>query len=173
MESESGGAGNFHGAKGPHAEGSAGDGHRDEAAATLDALSADRHRLADRLAVPWALMAAFGALAAWWVGSAVTTTPGSGYEPPLAGWMTLPVALVIAHLVRRGTGIRFRALGARANGAMLAVLVACLLLFSVSLAAVSLGMAWLVGVMSLVAFGVTTWLSGVAYRSAVERVRRG
>lgn len=56
---------------------------------------------------------------------------------------------------------------------MLAVLVACLLLFSVSLGAVSLGMAWLVGVMSLVAFGVTTWLSGVAYRSAVERVRRG
>ena len=43
------------------------EGGRDEAAEMLTALSADRQRLAQQVAVPWALMAAFGALGAWLV----------------------------------------------------------------------------------------------------------
>ena len=79
----------------------------------LTALSADRQRLAQQVAVPWALMAAFGALGAWWVGSAASAAPGAHYEPPQSGWMALLGALVVVHLVQRETGIRFRSLGAR------------------------------------------------------------
>lgn len=146
---------------------------RNEAAEALDSLSTDRHRLAQRVRVPWALMAAFGALGAWWVGSAVTTEPGANYEPPLTGWMALLGILVVAHLVQREIGIRFRSLGARANGAVVAILVTCLVLFSISLGLVSLELHWAVAATSLAAFAITTWLSGIACRSAVDRVRRG
>ncbi len=146
---------------------------RTEAAEALGVLSADRQRLAQRVRVPWALMAAFGALGAWWVGSAAATQPGANYESPSMGWMALLGVLVVAHLVQRKTGIRFRSLGARANGAIAGILVACLVLFSVSLGLASLGLHWAVVATSLAAFAITTWLSGVAYRRAVGHLRRG
>ena len=117
------------------------EGGRDEAAGMLTALSADRQRLAQQVAVPWALMAAFG-------------------------------ALVVVHLVQRETGIRFRSLGARANWMVAAIVVACLALFSVSLGLVSLQLPWAVVATSLAAFALTTCLSGLALRSAVERAGR-
>ena len=146
---------------------------RDEAAGMLTALSADRHRLAQQVAVPWALMAAFGTLGAWWVGSAASTAPGAHYEPPQSGWMALLGALVVSHLVQRETGIRFRSLGARANWMVAAIVVACLALFSVSLGFVSLQLPWAVIATSLAAFAITTCLSGLALRSAVESARCG
>ena len=118
------------------------EGGRDEAAEMLTALSADRQRLAQQVAVPWALMAAFG-------------------------------ALVVSHLVQRETGIRFRSLGARANWMVAAIVVACLALFSVSLGLVSLQLPWAVVATSLAAFALTTCLSGLALRSAVESARCG
>ena len=145
---------------------------RDEAAESLATLSADRQRLAEQARVPAALMAAFGALGAWWVGSAATTDPGSSYEPPLTGWLALLGVLVVAHLVQRETGIRFRSLGARANGAIAGIVVTCLALFSLSLGLVSLDMRWAVMATSLTAFVITTWLAGVACHSAVDRLRR-
>lgn len=146
---------------------------RHEAADALDALSADRDRLVSHARTPWVLLAAVGALAACWVGAAVTTTPGANYQPPTWGWLALVGALVIAHLIRRETGIRFRSMGARAGWAATGALVGCLVLFSVSLALVSLELPWAVAVTSLVAFGWTTWLAGVAYRAAVEQLQRG
>lgn len=150
-----------------------GDDARTEASETLEALAADRERLAQRVRVPWALMAAFGALGAWWVGSAATTEPGSNYQPPLTGWMALLGVLVVAHLVQRETGIHFRSLGARANGVIAGVVVACLVLFSVSLGLVSLDLHGAVAVTSVAAFAITTWLAGLACRCAVEHLRRG
>ena len=145
------------------------EGGRDEAAGMLTALSADRQRLAQQVAVPWALMAAFGALGAW---SAASAAPGAHYEPPQSGWMALLGALVVSHLVQRETGIRFRSLGARANWMVAAIVVACLALFSVSLGLVSLQLPWAVVATSLAAFALTTCLSGLALRSAVERAGR-
>lgn len=145
----------------------------DEASDALDALSADRRRLVQRVRIPWALMAAFGALGAWWVGSAATTEPGADYAPPSTAWIALLGVLVVGHLVQREIGVRFRALGARATWATIGILAACLVLFSVSLGLVSLDLHWAVALTSIAAFAVTTWLAGVACRSAVENLRRG
>ena len=143
----------------------------DEAAAALNTLQADRERLATSVHVPWALLAAFGGVGAWWVSTAVTTRPGESDDPPSSSWLALVGALVVAYLVRRETGVRFRAMGARAGWVMVGILAVCLLLFSISLGLVSMGMQWAVALTSVVAFAATTWLAGVAYRSAVEHVR--
>ncbi|WP_245643456.1 hypothetical protein [Sanguibacter suarezii] len=143
----------------------------DEAAAALNTLQADRERLATSVHVPWALLAAFGGVGAWWVSTAVTTRPGESYDPPSSSWLALVGALVVAYLVQRETGVRFRAMGARAGWVMVGILAVCLLLFSISLGLVSMGMQWAVALTSVVAFTATTWLAGVAYRSAVEHLR--
>jgi hypothetical protein len=117
-------------------------------------------------------MAAFGALGAWWVGAAATTTPGESYEPPQSRWVVLVGVLVVAHLVQRETGIRFRSMGAGATWSMIGVLVTCLALFSISLGLVSLDLAWAVVITSVVAFVITTALAGIAYRSAIKNLRR-
>ena len=145
----------------------------DEASAALNSLATDRERLAANVQVPWALLAAFGGLGAWWVSAAVATTPGENYEPPTTGWLALVGTLVVAYLIRRETGVHFRKMGARAAWAVVGILAVCLVLFSVSLGLVSFGLQWAVALTSLVAFAATTWLAGVAFRSAVEQLRRG
>ncbi|TFC82406.1 hypothetical protein E3T28_16005 [Cryobacterium sinapicolor] len=145
----------------------------DEAAASLNTLSTDRERLAASVHVPWVLLAAFGGVGAWWVSAAAATNPGENYEPPSSGWLALVGTLVVAYLIRRETGVRFRKMGTRAGWAIVAIAAACLVLFSVSLGLVSFGMQWAVTLTSLIAFAATTWLAGVAYRSAVEQLRRG
>lgn len=139
----------------------------------LNELSADRDRLAGGILVPRLLLAGFGGVAAWWVGAAATTSPGENYQPPAMGWLALAVALVVAYLIQRETGIRFRSMGPRAGLAVSGIVVACLALYSISLGLVSFGLHWAVAITSIVAFGLTTWLAGVAYRSAVEKLRRG
>lgn len=136
-------------------------------------LDADRNQLASLVRIPWSLMAAFGALAAWWVGSAATVETGGNYEPPLSGWMALLGVFIVTHLVRRETGIRFRSIGPRATWLAAAAVVICLALFSVSLGLVSMGMRWPVMATSVIAFGSTTWLAKNAYRAAVANLRRG
>ncbi len=143
-----------------------------EAADALNSLTVDRDRLAQRLNVPWALMAAFGAMGAWGVGAAATTHPGAHYEPPVSGWLALLGVLIVAHLVQRESGIQFRAMGGRATWLIAAAFALCLVLFSVSLGLVSLNLTWAVAFPSIVAFGSTTWLSGLAYKAAVEQLRR-
>lgn len=143
----------------------------DEAIGALDALSADRERLASSVHVPWALLAAFGGIGAWWVSGAVSANPGVDYEPPTSGWLALVGVLVVAYLIRRETGVRFRAMGARAGWAVVGIVIVCLVLFSISLGLVSFGLHWAVVLTSVLAFAATTWLAGVAYRSAVERLR--
>jgi hypothetical protein len=144
-----------------------------DAAAQLRNLASDRHALADNVHVPRALLAAIGGVAAWWVALAATASPGENYEPPVSGWLALVAVLVIMHLIRRETGIRFRKMGARAAVATIAILAVCLVLLSVSLGLVSLGARWAVVLTSLSAFGLVYWLAGVVYRSAVDRLRRG
>ena len=145
----------------------------DEATAALNTLSTDRERLAAGVKVPWVLLAGFGGVGAWWVSAAATASPGENYQPPTSGWLALVAVLVVAYLIRQETGIRFRKMGTRAGWAMVGILAVCLALFSVSLGLVSFGMHWAVAITSVVAFTVTTWLAGVAFRSAVEELRRG
>ena len=140
--------------------------------AALNALSSDREKLAARVQIPWALLAGFGAVSAWWVASAVTTTPGEGYVPPTGSWLALAGALVLTHLIRRETGVRFRAMGVRAGWALAGIIVICLTLFSAALGFVSFGLLWPVALLSLTSFATTTWLAGIAFRSAREKLGR-
>jgi len=146
---------------------------RDEAAKALNDLTADRERLVHSIRVPWLLLAGYGGLAAWWVGSAATASPGENYEPPTIGGLALAVVLVVAYLIQRETGIRFRSIGFRAMLAATGIVVSCLALFSISLGLVSMDMPWAVAITSAMAFASTTWLAGAAYRSAVEILHRG
>ncbi|MBF4995303.1 hypothetical protein ITX31_14445 [Arthrobacter gandavensis] len=142
-----------------------------DAAAALRDLASDRQALADGAHVPKALLSAIGGVAAWWVAAAATTHPGEDYDPPASGWLGLAALLVIVHLIHRETGIRFRKMGTRAVAATIAMLVVCLFLFSISLALVSFGARWAVALTSLSAFGLVTWLAGVAYRAALDQLR--
>ncbi|TQO20502.1 hypothetical protein FB472_2135 [Rhodoglobus vestalii] len=146
---------------------------RSEAINKLGELTADRNRLADSIRVPWPLLAGFGAVAAWWVGAAATTSPGENFEPPATSGLAFAIIFVIAYLIQRETGIRFKRMGSRAVLAMVGILFGCFTLFSVSLGLVSFGMQWAVSFTSVVAFALTTWLTAVAYRSAAETLRRG
>ncbi len=145
---------------------------QEEATNSLNTISADRDRLAASVHIPWALLAALGALGAWWVAAAATTNPGENYVPPTSGWLALLGVLVVVHLIRRETGVRFRAMGARAGWALVGIVAVCLALFSISLGFVSFGLWWPVVLTSLAAFAATTWLAGIAYRSAVARLGR-
>lgn len=142
-------------------------------AEVLDALQADRDRLVENVRVPWPLLALFGGVAAWWVAATAFARPGGDYEPSSSTWLAPVAALGVAYLVRRKTGIRFRVMGARATWAMIGIIAMCLILFSVSLGLVSLGLHWVVSLTSLGAFVGTTLLSGVAYSSALTKIRRG
>lgn len=142
-----------------------------EAAARLSELSGDRRALADGTHIPRVLLAAYGGVGAWWVAGAAAANPGENYEPPTSGWLALVAVLIITHLVNRETGIRFQNMGFGAALTMVAILVICLALFSVSLGLVSLGAGWAVAITSLAAFGAVTWLASVAYRSALNRLR--
>jgi hypothetical protein len=144
----------------------------EDAAAQLRDLASDRQALADGVRLPKALLVALGGVAGWWVALAATATPGENYEPPASGWLGLVAVLVIMHLIRRETGIRFRKMGTRAAMATIAILAVCIALLSISLGLVSLGARWAVALTSLSAFGLVTWLAGIVYRSALERLRR-
>lgn len=144
----------------------------EDAAASLRGLDSDRRTLAAAVQVPKMLLAAFGGVAAWWVAAAAMANPGENYETPTSGWLGLAAVLVIIHLIRRETGIQFRKMGARAGMAAFAILVACLALYSISLGLVSIGARWAVALTSVAAFGLVTWLAGVAYRSALDQLRR-
>ena len=144
----------------------------DDAAASLRDLASDRQTLADGVHVPKTLLAALGGVAAWWVAAAATANPGENYEPPTSGWLGLVAVLVILHLIRRETGIQFRKMGTRAIMAAIAILMVCLTLFSISLGLVSIGARWSVALTSVSAFGLVTWLAGIVYRSALDRLRR-
>lgn len=141
-----------------------------EAAARLNELSGDRRALAGSTRVPRILLAAYGGVAAWWVAGAASASPGENYQPPTSGWLALVAVLVVAHLMNRETGIRFKSMGPGAAAAMVGILLVCLTLFSVSLGLVSLGAGWAVAFTSLAAFGVVSWLASVAYRSALDRL---
>ena len=145
---------------------------RDQAIHTLNELTTDRDRLADSIRVPWALVAGFGGVAAWWVGATASTSPGQNYESPTTGGLAVAVVFVVAYLVQRETGIRFRRMGSRAGLAVVGIVLSCLALFSASLGLVASGLQWAVALTSVLAFASTTWLAGVAYRSAVENLRR-
>ncbi|MDK1361869.1 hypothetical protein QNO00_16570 [Arthrobacter sp. zg-Y1219] len=142
----------------------------DDAAVRLSELSGDRRALAEGISIPRVLLAAYGGVGAWWVAQAATANPGANYETPTSGWLALVAVLVIAHLINRETGIRFQSMGGGAALAVVAILVVCLSLFSVSLGLVSLGAGWAVSFTSLAAFGLVAWLAGVAYRSALNRL---
>jgi hypothetical protein len=132
----------------------------------------DRQALVAAVQVPKTLLAAFGGVAAWWVAAAATANPGDNYEPPTSGWLGLAAVLVIIHLIRRETGIQLRRMGARAGMAVIAILAACLALYSISLGLVSFGARWAVALTSVAAFVLVTWLAGVVYRSALDQLRR-
>jgi hypothetical protein len=145
----------------------------DEAIDALSALSDDRDRLAASIRVPRPLLASCGAVAAWWVSTAATTSPGETYEPPAIGGLALAIVLVAIHLTQRETGIRFRSMGGQAGLALTGILISCMVLFSLSLGLVSFGLHWATAITTIMAFALTTWLAGVAYRCAAQKLRRG
>ena len=106
---------------------------------------------------------AFGGVGAWWVSAAVLANPGESDEPPSSGWLALVGTLVVAYLIRRETGVRFRKMGTRAGWAMAGIITICLMLFSLSLGLVSFGMQWAVALTSLIAFAATTWLEQLSH----------
>jgi hypothetical protein len=143
-----------------------------DAAAALRDVQADREALAARIPEPRAHLAGFGAIALAWVAQAATLSPGADYEPPTTSWVALVAALVLLVLLRHRTGIRFREVGPRAVLLVLACLVVCLVLFSISLGLVAQGLAWGVAITALAAFGLVTWLATLAFRAAVARIHR-
>ncbi|WP_146362173.1 hypothetical protein [Arthrobacter yangruifuii] len=146
-------------------------GAAEDAAARLRDLAADRDTLAAGVTPPRALVAAIGALAACWVAAALDARPGADYQSPSWPWLLAGLLFVILHLIRRDTGLKFRRLGARANGAIALAALVCLFLFSVSLGLVSLGLGWAVMITSLAAFAAVYGLAGVAFRAAVAQLR--
>lgn len=147
--------------------------NRDDAAAALHALSTDRAQLADRSRPSGLLMAAFGATAAAWVGSAALTSPGEDYQSSPVSFLALGAFLLVGYLVRQRVGIAFGRWGARAQAAMAIGLVLCLILFSVSLGLVAADLTWAVVLTSAVAFAAVTYLATVAYRGALEKLAHG
>ena len=143
-----------------------------DAAAALDGLHSDREALAARIPVPRWLLAGFGAIALAWVAQTVTLSPGAGYEPPRTSWLLIAAAVVLLVLIRRRTGIRFRGVGLRAVLLVAAALLGCLVLFSISLGLVVQGLGWTVALTAVAAFGLVTWLSTLAFRAAVDGIRR-
>lgn len=81
--------------------------------------------------------------------------------------------LVVIHLIQRETGVRFRNMGWQAGLALAGIVISCLVLFSVSLGLVSIGLHWATAITSIMAFALTTGLTGWAYRSAAQNLRRG
>ena len=144
----------------------------EEAAAGLRMLNADRSTLAGAVRVPKVLLAGYGGAAAWYVAAAAAASPGADYEPSGSAWLALVAVLIITYLIQRETGVKFRRMGRRAMVAVAGILAGSLVLFSISLALVSLGIVWAVGLTSLAAFVLATWLSGVAYRSGLDELRR-
>jgi hypothetical protein len=143
-----------------------------DAAAALAGMRSDREALAAAIPEPRWHLAALGAVAAAWVAQAVTTRPGSDYEAPTSTWLALVAVLVIMTLIRHRTGIRFRRVGARATLLMAGILVACLVLFSISLGLVVQGLGWAVSLTALAAFALVTRLSTLAFRAAVREIAR-
>ncbi|RII92293.1 hypothetical protein [Clavibacter californiensis] len=143
-----------------------------DAAAALDGLRTDRETLAARIPEPRWHLAGFGAIALAWVAQAATLSPGADYEPPTTSWVAVAAAVVLLVLIRRRTGIRFRRVGARAVLLVSAAVVACLVLFSISLGLVALGIGWGVAITALAAAGLVTWLATLAFRAAVREIAR-
>jgi len=143
-----------------------------DAAAALRGVQADREALAARIPEPRWHLAGFGAIALAWVAQAATLSPGAAYEPPTTSWVAVAAAVILLVLLRGRTGIRFREVGARAVLLVVAALLGCLVLFSVSLGLVASGLGWAVAITALAAFALVTWLSTLAFRAAVARIRR-
>ncbi|MCC9174822.1 hypothetical protein [Arthrobacter sp. zg-Y179] len=146
-------------------------GAAEDAAARLRNLAADRNALAAGAAPPRTLLAGLGGVAACWVAAALDARPGADYQSPSWTWLLVGLLFVILHMIQRDTGLKFRRLGARANGAIALAALACLFLFSVSLGLVSLGLGWAVMITSLAAFAAVYGLAVVAYRAAVDHLR--
>lgn len=118
-------------------------------------------------------MLAAGAAPAWFVADAASAHPGAGYEAGSGALLSVAVLLVVAHLVKKETGVRFGSLGARGWAAVAGGVVLALVMFSIALGLVASGhRPW------LVAPTVLAWAGGTActaawFRSCVDAVRRG
>ncbi|OUE25924.1 hypothetical protein [Clavibacter michiganensis] len=143
-----------------------------DANAALDGLRTDREALAARIPEPRWHLAGFGAVALAWVAQAATLSPGADYEPPTTSWVAVVAAVVLLVLIRGRTGIRFRRVGARAALLVAAAVVACLVLFSISLGLVAQGLGWAVAITAIAAFLLVTRLSTLAFRAAVREIAR-
>lgn len=143
----------------------------EQAAQSLGALSADRERLVGSTRTPWGLLAALGLACAWFVAEAALSNPGSDYEASQTWWLPILAAGLAGFLIRRETGIRFRRMGARATWLSVGILVAVLVLFSVSLGLVSFDLHWAVTLTALAAFIVAVWLGSLAFKAAMGTLR--
>ncbi|MDR2897127.1 MAG: hypothetical protein LBV30_10870 [Propionibacteriaceae bacterium] len=144
-----------------------------EATVALNSLSTDGDRLVRQVRIPWASLAGLGACGGWYVANSLATTPGASYLPSGTGWIPVVGFFVILYLAQRDTGIHFRAMGVPANIALLGLLVLLWGLYSVSLGLIAFNLRWAVVITSVAAFVATTGLAGLAWRSAMRRLRHG
>jgi hypothetical protein len=137
----------------------------DRATDLLRQLDHDRSRLADLTATPWWAPALLGLVVGLWVASPAVGDRTSNYV------FALVAAVVIVSVVRAGTGIRLRAAGARQVALGALWLLASLVLYSVSLALVSLDRPVWVVLPALGAAAVTWAAARVSDRWAREALR--
>ncbi|GAA1176909.1 hypothetical protein GCM10009584_17970 [Ornithinimicrobium humiphilum] len=137
----------------------------DHATDLLRQLDDDRSRLADLTATPWWAPAFLGLVVGLWVASPAVGDRTSNYV------FALVAAVVIVSVVRARTGIRLRAAGARQVSLGALWLLATLVLYSVSLALVSLDRSvWVV--LPALGAAATTWAAArVSDRWAREALR--
>lgn len=113
----------------------------------LDLLAADEAVLRGRVRLPGWLAPALGVLTGVWVGSPAFTGAGDA-----STWFPLYVVGVVLIVgATRASGVRLKAVGVRGRVAFGLALATVLVFYSVSLALVSLGLAWWVLVPALLA----------------------
>lgn len=145
----------------------------DEAGRQLAALDADRSRLSDHISIsPWLTVAA-GAALAWFVAEAATAHPGGDYRAGSGYLLACAALLIIAHLVKKETGVAFRRIGATGWVAVTVTLAWTLSMFSLALALVSTGHRFWTVVPTLLAWAAGSFGAAVLFRSCTEAVRRG
>ena len=148
----------------------ASDGSPRDASALLSDLAADRAALADRLVAPGWLYPALGLMTALYVASPFVEP--DVVRRSIAGFAIAGIiALVLGY--QRMTGVRVSRAGGPARLTLWILLVATLLLLSVSLGLASFGLNWWIALTGAASFGLTVSLGRMFDRQYREHVRRG
>lgn len=138
-----------------------------DASTLLDEMRRDRTALSERARMPRWFAPAVGLALASWVGSPAVT-PG---RDPVAYVVAIAAILLLVDAARRSTGVRHAGLSVRGWVVGSALLATALVLYSSSLALVSLDLSWWVVAPALVMFGAG-WVGVRAMTEAAREALR-